>query len=70
MNILLKTKLINVLKSEAKEILDSEDAILERVEKMNDIDHMLKIIQNYDELEPVLAKYFEEKHNKEKWEGR
>ena len=70
MNILLKTKLINVLKAEARQILVSKETRLEKLEKMNDIDHLLKIIQNYDELEPVLAKYFEEKHNKEKWEGR
>ena len=57
MNILLKTKLINVLKAEAKQVLESKE-------------DMMKIIQNYDELEPVLQKYFAEKHNKEKWEGR
>ncbi|MBR3002884.1 MAG: hypothetical protein IKF38_04930 [Clostridia bacterium] len=70
MNILLKTKLINVLKAEARQILDSDEEMSSKVNKMNDIGHLLKIIQNYDELEPVLAKYFAEKHNKEKWEGR
>jgi len=70
MNILLKTKLINVLKGEARQILESKEDKLERLEKMNDIDNMMKIIQNYDELEPVLIQFFAEKHNKEKWEGR
>ena len=70
MNDLLKTKLINVLKAEARQILDSDEEMSSKVNKMNDIDHILKIIQNYDELEPVLQKYFAEKHNKEKWEGR
>ena len=29
---------------------------------------MYQIFKNYDELEPVLNKFFEEKHYKEKWD--
>lgn len=70
MNKVLETKLINVLKAEAKQTIESQEEILIRISKMNDIENMLKIIQNYEELTPVLAKFFEEKYNKEKWEER
>jgi hypothetical protein len=70
MNKLLEIKLTNVLKAEAMKVLESKEDDQERLSRMNDIDNMMKIIQNYDELEPVLQKYFAEKHNKEKWEGR
>ena len=29
-----------------------------------------KYLKNFDELKPILDKYFEEKHKKEKWEEK
>lgn len=31
------------------------------------LDRLFKVLSNYDELVPVLNKFFEEKHYKEKW---
>ena len=67
MNKLLETKLINTLKAEAEHLLHSEDDIKNKLDEMKDIDNMMKIINNYDELEDVLKKYFKEKAKKEKW---
>jgi hypothetical protein len=34
---------------------------------MNDITNIIKIIDNYDELEPVLQDFFKKRAEKEKW---
>ena len=71
MNELIKIRLTNVLKSEAKLIMESGEDVRAKLEKVDDIGNMLKIIDNYDELEPTLKKFFKEKNEKEKWkEGR
>lgn len=67
MNNELKEKLINILKTEAEELLQNKEPIIDKLSKMDDIDNMLKIIANYDNLKPVFQKYFAEKHKKEKW---
>ncbi len=67
MNNEIKDKLINILKTEAEELMKTKERIMNKLSKMDDIDNMLKIIANYDELKPVLQKYFAEKHKKEKW---
>jgi hypothetical protein len=39
----------------------------EKSDKLQFLYRMNKILENYDELTPVLEEYFEKKHNKEKW---
>lgn len=68
MNKELETKLFNVLKAEFDYIKKHEENGDKRVERMLDILHLEKIIENFDELEPVLQKYFAEKAKKEKFE--
>lgn len=68
MNKLLKTNLVNTLKSEAENLLQSDGEIHDKIKIMQDIDNMMKIIDNYDDLEPTLKRYFKEKHDKEKWQ--
>ena len=70
MNELVKIRVKNVLKAEARLIIGSGEDVQAKVDKMNDITNLVKIIDNYDELEPILKQYFEEKAQKEKWEGR
>ncbi len=70
MNEIIKVKLLNILKAEAEYTLHSDEDIEEKIERMNDIFNIKKIIENYEELEPLLKKYFREKAEKEKLEGR
>ena len=67
MNEIIKTKLLNTLKSEAEYTLHSDDDIKDKIERMNDIFNVKKIIEHYEELEPLFKKYFREKAQKEKW---
>ena len=67
MNENLKEKLFKVLEEEAKEIRKSKEDIEVKLLRGNEVINMVKIIFNYNELEPVLKKYFEDKAKKEKW---
>lgn len=40
----------------------------ERLEKADVLYNMFKYLSNYEELKPVLQKFFSEKAKKEKWE--
>ena len=42
--------------------------IYTKLEEMDNIQNMFKIINNYAELEPLLRKFFKEKAEKDKWE--
>lgn len=63
----LKEKLMNLLKEEADTLLESQKDIQEKLSQFNDIDNLVKILQNYDELKPVLQDFFAKKHENEKW---
>ena len=67
MNIYLKTKLINVLRAEAREILNSKAGEVERKERMNEIESMMKVVNNFAEIEPVVIRFLEEKHERSKY---
>ena len=62
----IHTILNNVLKTEAQYIIDNEKDKDTKIKKMNTIFNLKKIIDNYDELEPVLIRYFNDK-GKERW---
>lgn len=64
------TKIDNVLKAEGKYILKHEKDIDKQVGKMQILFRLKKIIDNYDELEPILEKFFEEKARRERFGGR
>ena len=68
MNNMLEKKLNNILRTEAQRTLENEKDMNVKVEKMNDIFNLTKIIQHYDELEPVLRKFFIEKAKQERLE--
>ena len=70
MNELVKIRVKNVLKAEARLIIGSGEDVQAKVDKMNDITNLVKIIDNYDELEPLLKEFYKEKSKKEKWEER
>lgn len=68
MNNELKTKLSNVLKAEFDYIKRTETDKAVLIQKMGDIYHMQKIINNFDELEPVIAEYLNKKAERERFE--
>jgi hypothetical protein len=67
MNEGLYKKLYDLLKDEADTTIRSNDELMNKVKKMNDITNIIKIIDNYDELEPVLQDFFKKRAEKEKW---
>ena len=68
MNKVIKRVMMNALKSEASLIFRSNDEIQLKIEKMSDIINLQKILENYDELEPLLKEFFDKKAEQEKWE--
>lgn len=71
MNENLKDKLSEILKQEAEGIMHSDNGLIEKLKQMDDISNMMKVIDNFEELEPTLKKFFKEKAEKDKWdEGR
>lgn len=71
MNENLKDKLSEILKQEAEGIMHSDNGLIEKLKQMDDISNMIKVIDNFEELEPTLKKFFKEKAEKDKWdEGR
>ena len=63
MNQDLYNKLNEVLKQEGNQALEQKDYL-----KVQDTINIRKILDNYDELEPTLRKFFDEKAKKEKYE--
>ena len=69
----MKKDILLVISKTLKQELDKQKDITDRkelLENANVLYNLNKILANYDELEPVLAKYFAEKYRKEKWEER
>lgn len=64
----LESKLTNVLKSEFDYIMKNEKNKNIQLDKATEVYRMGKIIENFDELQPVIAEYFNNKAEKEKWE--
>lgn len=64
----LEMKLFNTLKGEFDYIQKQEDTKDEKSGKIMDIFHMQQIITNFDELEPIIADYLNQKAKKERWE--
>ena len=62
----LHTKIDNVLKTEAEYVLKNEKDKYKALDKMVNIERLKKYIDNFDELIPILDKYFDEKREKEK----
>ena len=61
-------QLSKVLATEFCKIMDYEKDIDTRLKKTNTIFNLKKILDNYDELEPILIDYFSKKSEKDKWE--
>ena len=60
-------KIEKLINSEIDELkLESNNE--KRKQKLDTLYKFYHICENFDDLEPVLKKYFEEKHEKEKWE--
>ena len=64
----LKTRLINSLKAELDYVAKSETDVITKFDKMNQIRNLIKLIENYEELEPSIAKAINEIARKKKFE--
>jgi hypothetical protein len=67
MNDNLKRMLEKTLKQYAEGLLKDNRSIKIKLKELNDIDNIMKILNNYTELEPLLKSFFEEKAKQEKW---
>lgn len=70
MDRLIKSRLFEVLKEEATYIMKTDDDISNKIDKMNDIINLQKVLENYEELQPVLKKFFDDKALEEKWNNK
>ena len=64
----IKTKLDNMLKTEGDYTLKNENDKNKKIDKMNTIFNIKKILDNYDELEPVLRDFFNKKVENERFD--
>lgn len=67
MNDNLKRMLEKTLREYAKGLLKDNRSIKIKLKELNDIDNIMKILNNYTELEPLFKSFFEEKAKQEKW---
>lgn len=66
-----KKEIITKFEEKVKEEIENLDNIDNEKERYIRLDTLYKIhkyLVNFDELEPVLNKFFEDRKNKEKWE--
>lgn len=67
MNDNLKKMLEKTLREYAEGLLKDNRSIKIKLKELSDIDNLMKIFNNYTELEPLLKSFFEEKAKQEKW---
>lgn len=67
MNKELYHKIYDLLEEHARNIIDSDTEITEKVKNMNEVVNLINIIDNYNSLEPLFKKFFKDKAEKEKW---
>lgn len=63
----IKQRLMKELQSEADLVSKNEKDKNIKLKKLNDIFNILKILENFEELEPTIAKYFAEKAQRDKY---
>ena len=68
LNRMLYNKLIGFLKEEGELTLKYQEDKEIKYETMDNIFNLKKVLDSYDELEPLLKKFFIEKARKEKYE--
>jgi len=66
----LYLKIEKLLNEEMNEIMATETDANLKFKKLTDIYRLNKILENFDELEPTMQKFIEEKRNKKKWKER
>lgn len=66
----IKRKIEHFLRTEGQNIMDNGTDIYKQSRQMDIIFNFKKILDNYDELKPILVKYFGEKTEKERFGER
>lgn len=62
------TKISNAIKSECEYVMKNEKNKDKKIEKMDTLFNLKKILDNYDDLEPLLREYFANKAGKERFD--
>lgn len=70
MNKIIQTKITNILKAELQHLKTSDTELSEKAEIVDTIKNLKMIVDNYDELEPLLKEFFEKKYQDKKWGER
>jgi hypothetical protein len=67
-----KSEMREIQKTMLKQLdkIDSYKNTKERADRLQFLKRLDMILNNYDELTPVLEKYFEEKRKEDKWRDR
>jgi len=63
----LKEKVCKLLVEETDKIYDSDINIVQKLEKQNDVLNLMKVIEHYEELEPMIAKHLNDKAREERF---
>lgn len=68
MDIGIYTKLTNVISAEADYVIKNEKDKEAKLDKLDTLINLAKILNNYDKLKPVIKEFLNKKAEKEKWE--
>ena len=68
MDRMLRIKLENILRTESTKTMEEKMDLNDKINKMNDLFNLKKILDNYDELQPIISEYLNNKAWKEKFE--
>ena len=66
----IKEEIAKSLETISKRVSESDEDNKTKARKLHSIMHVLQIMERYDELEPTMQKFFEEKRDKKKWKER
>ena len=70
MNNKIKQQFRNFIQEQGTKLLLADEELGEKAEQLDTLINFTKIIDNYDELQPILKEYFSKKAEKEKWDRR
>jgi hypothetical protein len=68
MNDLIRKELKSFIKEQGDKTLKENVELSEKIQRLDTLINLTKIVEHYDELQPILRDYFNGKADKEKWE--
>lgn len=68
MNDLIKKEFKNFAKEQGDKTLLEDLDLSEKVDRLDTLINLTRIVEHYEELQPLLKEYFNKKADKDKWE--